>query len=512
MFLLLGVGRIIIASLLLVSMVDGQAVFESARLRPISVAASQIIDTGVIATFQLNTFNQTNLEMLLESSQQVESHAQNNLFSSNLTGKFRFGKSFSVDIDLMGFETIVSGQPIIRVWRMLITSPGASSLNFVFDRFRGLSRSGELYLVPVELVDDSNGRYSVQSGRIRGPFTWHNVKSHGEFATFPIDSDAVLVEYYDDSVEFTKPDIHISKIIHGFQSTTTSSTPLNPPPHALQSGPCNVDISCKLGLPWRRRQGKSVAMLLTDGGQAFCTGAMVNNAAQDGRQLFLTAFHCLSGNPEDPKHNMLLFNYESQSCGGEPGNPSNHLSSKMSVHGLRKLAAWSFSDFALFEVEEHIPDSYGVYLAGWTVDVTARPKSPVGIHHPLGDVKKISKSTQDARDSCWGWCRDGDDLPRNHWEVPRWDRGTTEPGSSGSPLFDSDSGLIVGQLHGGNAACGYKEGVDKYGKLSYSFNKSPHEQQRLQPYLDPESSGIVEMEGVELSAVRAAKPLFRVMH
>ena len=39
-----------------------------------------------------------------------------------------------------------------------------------------------------------------------------------------------------------------------------------------------------------------------------------------------------------------------------------------------------------------------------------------------------------------------------------WDDGTTEPGSSGSPLFDQNH-RVIGQLHGGYAACGNDEAL-----------------------------------------------------
>ena len=37
----------------------------------------------------------------------------------------------------------------------------------------------------------------------------------------------------------------------------------------------------------------------------------------------------------------------------------------------------------------------------------------------------------------------------NYWDVNNWEDGTTEPGSSGSPLFDGNTHRIVGHLYGG---------------------------------------------------------------
>jgi hypothetical protein len=49
-----------------------------------------------------------------------------------------------------------------------------------------------------------------------------------------------------------------------------------------------------------------------------------------------------------------------------------------------------------------------------------------GIHHPSGDVKKISFNIDDTEVGQFG----GADC----WHVLDWEDGTTEPGSSGSPL------------------------------------------------------------------------------
>lgn len=56
---------------------------------------------------------------------------------------FRFGKSIEVDLDLSDgkWEEVEAG----RVWSLEIHSPGALSLNFIFDRFN-LAEGAELYM------------------------------------------------------------------------------------------------------------------------------------------------------------------------------------------------------------------------------------------------------------------------------------------------------------------------------------------------------------------------------
>lgn len=90
-------------------------------------------------------------------------------------------------------------------------------------------------------------------------------------------------------------------------------------------------------------------------------------------------------------------------------------------------------------VQEQIPESYSVFLAGWSANPEHVPEDMVGIHHPSADVKKISFANGRAGETCWTTCRGEAD----HWKINGWTKATTEPGSSGSALFNSQ-GRVVG--------------------------------------------------------------------
>ena len=51
------------------------------------------------------------------------------------------------------------------------------------------------------------------------------------------------------------------------------------------------------------------------------------------------------------------------------------------------------SDFHLVELNNEPPYDYGLFAAGWNSSNTVS-SSGVGIHHPAGDIKKISKYNQ----------------------------------------------------------------------------------------------------------------------
>ena len=201
---------------------------------------------------------------------------------------------------------------------------------------------------------------------------------------------------------------------------------------------------------------------MTDQLQKFCSGTMINNSNGDGRQFMITANHCVF---TDLSNSIAGFNYEKLACSSN--NSASLISNPQTAHGMRLLAQGSDSDFALFEVVEKIPSSYNVYMAGWDANVPNLTVSDsfAGIHHPSGDVKKISLYNGKLQLSSWS------EGPGKafHVTIPRWTRGVTEPGSSGSPLFNS-KGSFIGQLHGGASSCDNLAGSDLYGGFAFSFN------------------------------------------
>jgi hypothetical protein len=155
------------------------------------------------------------------------------------------------------------------------------------------------------------------------------------------------------------------------------------------------------------------------------------------------------------------------------------------------LSSVASSDFCLLEIQEKIPKEYNVFLNGYDANEKV-PTTPFVIHHPSCDIKKISWSNYTITSAGWDT-----DVGTSHWKVPEYTEGTTEPGSSGSPLFD-EAHRIVGQLHGGEATCNYNYN-DYYGKVSQSWKSGgTAAKQQLQPFLDPDNKGVLSMDGRNL--------------
>jgi len=373
---------------------------------------------------------------------------------------FQFGYPFEVSYDLHNsgiWSALPDGG---RLWRLRIYADGAYSLNLIYDDFH-LAEGARFFI------------YSADKKMLLGAFTAVNNKSNGAFATAPVKGGDCFLELYEPPEQRGRSRLTITRIVYGYKNVF-----FNEVESFGASGSCNIDINSEAGAGWQTEK-RAVAMILTGGGARICSGALVNNVEQDLKQYLLTANHCL-GNEE---YWIVMFNYESPAGTNEDG-PTNY-----TVQGTTLLAKGTASDFALLEITEPIPPDYNVHFAGWSAESTPATQT-VCIHHPSGDVKKISFDDDPPTNDFWS---DPLTPPNTHWAVV-WDAGTTESGSSGSPLFDQNH-RIVGQLHGGLASCSNPYGEDDFGKFSFSWNYYPGETAQLKHWLDPQNTGALTLDG-----------------
>jgi lysyl endopeptidase len=106
----------------------------------------------------------------------------------------------------------------------------------------------------------------------------------------------------------------------------------------------------------------------------------------------------------------------------------------------------------------------------------------------MGDVKKISIDNDPPVTATFN------SMPANSsWKIVQWDIGTTEGGSSGSPMFDQNK-RVTGILTGGEAVCG-RSVNDYFVKLSVCYNYSPLLYQQVKGWIDPAVTGLKQFNG-----------------
>ncbi len=351
------------------------------------------------------------------------------------------------------------------VWRQRIVAPGALSINLGFSSYR-LPKGGRLTVYPTDLKSaDEVDKYWV--------FDERNNEAHGELWTPVVLTDDLMIELLLPRQSQNDFKLVLESVNKGYRYFGENLTD--------KSGTCNVDVVCPEGDPWRSEIA-SVAVFTLNGSWT-CTGAMINNTAEDQTPYFLTANHC--GIDASNASTMVVYwNFESPTCGAQSGGS---LADNQS--GATYLASSSTSDFCLVELSTDPDPAWNVAFAGWYRG-SDDPTAAIAIHHPNTDEKSISFENDPTSTTTYLETPVPGD--GTHIRITDWDVGTTEPGSSGSPLFNP-AHQIVGQLHGGYAACG-NDLSDWYGRFSVSWSN-------IANYLDPVGSAPMSVDTFEPNAV-----------
>ena len=248
-------------------------------------------------------------------------------------------------------------------------------------------------------------------------------------------------------------------------------------PKIGESETCNVDTACRVGeLGAKYISAKNAVAhmnFIVDGEGYICTGTLLaDNVPATQIPYFYSANHCIDNQTVASTLNTF-WKYEATGCG--TGVVANNVQ-------LAGGATYLYSDpdtgtntingtDGLLLRLNNTPPA-GAEFAGWDSAPLASSSNIIGIHHPAGDVKKVSSGKQVAVDA--------------YQNAVAWLSGTTEGGSSGSGLFTADSTgyHLRGGLYGGSAACANSgttanvENRDYYSRFDVVF---PHIKQWLAP-------------------------------
>lgn len=386
----------------------------------------------------------------------------------------RFAETFSVDVrpETHGhWERLPGGE---SVWRLRIRSADAHSLNLGFTEYY-MPPGGSLIL------------YAPDQRQVMGPFTPADNEAHQQLWTPVLDGDELVVEVRVPNARRDELQLNLTSINHDFLGF-----------NSVASGSCNLDVICG------EEDGWAIVDLYRDiiqsvgvygfNGNTFCTGFLVNNARQDCRPYFMVAYHC-GVNAGNAPSMVVYWNYQNSTC-RQPNSPASGGPGDGQLNdfnsGATYRSGYAPSDFVLVELDDPVSETADAFFSGWTAKTDLPADTTICIHHPSTDEKRISFEFGDTYLGNWG--SGSTPVPSgNHIIVPDWDIGTTEGGSSGSPLFNRHK-QVVGQLHGGAAACG-NNAYDSYGWFHTSWEGGGSATTRLKDWLDPDDTGIEELDG-----------------
>lgn len=390
-------------------------------------------------------------------------------------GRTYYGNILPCDIHFMteSTRTDIAGGAIHT---MQLTSQGAFSIGLKMEGLH-LSNGSELYI------------YNNDKTDILGALTYRNNNARNALRTRQIQGDTINIELYVPS-GVSQEDFTITGICHdyaGMFGKSSKGSAFN------SSCPSETDINCAEGQAFQDIKHAVVLLSIDNGNQSSaCSGTIVNNVNCDQTPYVLTAAHCINTD-YSAENTIVYFNYELPNCGSRnyPDNYFTMTGATMVASAPKKpytdnkgrtsSQEYPTMDFTLLKLNKSIPEEYEPYYAG--ISVAAANMSGVAtIHHPQGDVKKISMSYGKPYQ---------DDYPDEdtqvhynkfcHWHVAQWDVGTTEAGSSGSALLNTEK-LIVGILSGGYADCNTHKN-DYFQMISKAWDTYPADNNQLKKLL-----------------------------
>lgn len=428
------------------------------------------IDASLKSTIPVIDIVPAPLEELLMISDDEEAKRLKHLY---------FAKNFHLQVSPENSGRWTTHKDGYRIWHLGIRSEGAYSLGLMFNKFF-LEGSARLFI------------FNEDRKNILGAFTSYNNKTSGILPVSHLPGECIYIQLEVPWKQAEYGELLIGEVAHAYLPVYTDKS-LKDDRYGY-SDTCNVDINCPEGADWQDL--KRAVCRISVNNTKWCTGVLVNTTDLDPEPYILTVAHCV-GSQNEANKSVVYFNYESPECDGPDGSISH------SISGMELISTGDTLgdnldrdslDFSLLKLSINPPDSFNIYYAGWNRDTT-RAEKTVTIHHPHGDVKKISIDNDPPETGYHTANYYPDYVLNSHWWIHEWDVATTEMGSSGAPLFDQDK-RVIGLLTGGEANCALSVN-DYYTKLDYSWDYYDSPFKHLKSWLDPPNTGVLAIDGRE---------------
>jgi hypothetical protein len=361
------------------------------------------------------------------------------------------------------WETIEDGA---RLWRLSVTSAGALNLSLGLKTF-DLPKGARFWV------------HAPDGSWVQGPYTGENRNALGGLWTAMVLGEEIVAELH--VPEGAEAGLEITSVNHGYRFFGERESEIS-----AKRGSCNVNVVCPEGNKFAEQIRSVARITYSEGSDLYaCTAQLLNNTSEDETPLLYSAGHCL--NTDEAAATLVAYwNYQTATCEDRYGGSlsQNQSGATLLAHSYESSTDYRF-DFSLMELDEMPDEAFDVFYSGW--DARDRtPPSTVAIHHPNADQKSISFDYDPPMiTSLGGTSSPGDG---GFLRVVDWDLGTTEFGSSGGCLWDESSGLCVGSLTGGDAACS-NNASDWYSRIRRQWTGEGTTESRLSDWLDPEATG-----------------------
>ncbi|MFP5471282.1 MAG: trypsin-like peptidase domain-containing protein [Bacteroidia bacterium] len=345
--------------------------------------------------------------------------------------------------------------------------------------------------------------YNPKNKEKAGPFTQESLFKN-KLSVHPIRGNELVIEYFVPIPSSNLGYLEIESVAEAYRDVFNLSSSFKKGFNS--SGSCNNNVVCPEGDVYEDQINSSI-LVIKGGGTRWCSGCMIGNTDTSDTPYLLSAYHCVDQNDNsvissseyaDLANWVIMFNYESPDCSPSADGPLTN-----SISGVSLVASYYNTDVSLLELSSIPPASYVPFYAGWDRSTTGA-NNAFCVHHPSGDVKKISFENDPVIEST----RDA-----NFWRVVAWDDGVTEGGSSGSPLFNENA-QVVGQLLGGFSSCASQangdpnDDWDEYGRFDVSWVGDADDTTKLAPWLDPTGTNATSIDGYYIHSLSSDSNAF----
>ena len=335
---------------------------------------------------------------------------------------------------------------------------------------------------------------SAAPGDVLGPVTAHDLPTAFPYWSPVVDGERATIELVlPPGVSPDDATLEMPTISHlGVSAADLKAAP-DPFKAIGASGSCEVDVVCLTNAPASAALTSAatavVRLAFTYGGSTFlCSGTLLNDSIASHSSYIFTANHCID-NPESSdaviaastqaeeganSTNSYWF-FQAATC-GDTSTP-NYV---VLTRGAKLLARSYDYDWALLRLNDAAPA--GASFAAWRAEPVATGAAADALHHPKGDLTKLSTGTTTG----YHTYNDGSTFLQMRWQL-----GVTEPGSSGAGLFtlspDGSNYELRGGLYAGSSSCSASRGTDYFSRLD---NAIPLLAQYLTPNT-PASTGAI---------------------
>lgn len=319
------------------------------------------------------------------------------------------------DLDGTAFKNPDGSEVIV----LAVKSPGAVATRVHFEDF-DLSSGDEVYVYG--LSSDSS---------VAGPYTGKGLWNDKEFWSKTVEGDTAIIEYHRKG---SLGSFRISEIVHIYGTDQAQQATISP-----NASDCNyngVPLSCEIDASCYTNSEKNAVARITyidSGGSYLCTGTLLVDRNSPHSPYFLTANHCVSSETIARTVEAYWF-YQTSGC-----NSGVLGSNWVSTQGANLAVSDATKDFALLLGP---PTPSGAVFSGWDANAVSLNTSVFGFHHPGAGYPVTNSSYPSYLRRADGYVSSTTSLCSasgllNAYAI-NWTSGLTEPGSSGSGLWDVD--------------------------------------------------------------------------